>query len=157
MPGWKSICRYLGVLGQCFRLSKGNSSVEMDPAIHSFTQRPPPQRTLVPFSMSSTSQFGGDSEATSTVGADKPLRPTIVLLPGAWHNSSIFGPLTSLLQEKHFPTVVVDLPTSGADPPVKDAIEDVITIRKVLDRVLEAGEQVSRTLSTPPKLNITQG
>lgn len=74
----------------------------------------------------------------STGPSDKP---TIVLLHGAWHDSSCWTPVTSLLKEHQYPFVALDLQSAGGDLSTT-AEDDVAQIQKTTSELVTQGKEV---------------
>ena len=71
-----------------------------------------------------------------------PEKPTILLVHGAWHSSSIWGPLRELLTSHSYPSVAVDLPSPGSAPPC-DLQDDVAVVREALMKlIVDEGKEV---------------
>lgn len=71
-------------------------------------------------------------------------KPTIVLVPGAWHTPVIYAGVINSLSAHKYPTVGLPLPSAGATPPNADFVEDVTAIKNCLTKlvVLEEKEVV---------------
>jgi pimeloyl-ACP methyl ester carboxylesterase len=69
-------------------------------------------------------------------------KPTIILIPGAWHTTEGFGPLKSFLEKAGYPTQAVDLPSAGAHPGHPNFDQDVVEIRKVVLDLIHEGKEV---------------
>ncbi len=63
-------------------------------------------------------------------------KPTIVLVHGAWHDSSCWDATREELTKHSYPSVVVKLPSVGSNPPVASHHEDTAAVRKELERVI---------------------
>jgi pimeloyl-ACP methyl ester carboxylesterase len=74
--------------------------------------------------------------------ANMSTKPTIVLIPGAWHTTEGFGPLKSFLEKAGYPTKAVDLPSAGAHPGHPNFNQDVAEIRKVVLDLIDEGKEV---------------
>lgn len=70
------------------------------------------------------------------------LRPTIVLVPGAWHTPVSFDRLVPHLSSAGYPVVKIALPSVGAETPCSDTSADAAAIRTVLDRLVEASQDI---------------
>ena len=64
------------------------------------------------------------------------LKPTIVFVPGAFHTSAHFEPISALLNQASFPTTTVEIPTT-ARAKTASYRDDVYAIRFVLDKLVE--------------------
>ncbi|KAL8243650.1 hypothetical protein R6Q59_009908 [Mikania micrantha] len=68
-------------------------------------------------------------------------KPTLVLVPGAWHKPEAFAPMTSLLESAGYTCVGINLPSVGPDP--IDSIEpDVQAIRAVVKAQIDQDRDV---------------
>ncbi len=63
-------------------------------------------------------------------------KPTVVFVPGAFHTSAHFEPITILLNRASFPTTTVELPTT-ARAHTASYRDDVYAIRSVLEKLIE--------------------
>jgi hypothetical protein len=57
-------------------------------------------------------------------------KPTIVMVPGAWHKPVIYSDVATLLSAHGYPTISLPLPSVGAVPPHQDFNGDVMAIRE---------------------------
>ncbi|KAG9010756.1 hypothetical protein FRB90_007655 [Tulasnella sp. 427] len=71
-----------------------------------------------------------------------PSKPTIILIPGAWHEPEVFEPITIILHSFGYKTIGVKLPSVGASPPLNDFEPDVAAVRKAILSCVEAGSEV---------------
>jgi len=69
-------------------------------------------------------------------------KPTIVLVPGAWHKPEIYSDVKALLGAHGYPTIGIPLPSVGATPPNEDFTEDVTAIRNCLTQLVSEGKEV---------------
>ncbi|KAG8963888.1 hypothetical protein FRC00_004583, partial [Tulasnella sp. 408] len=69
-------------------------------------------------------------------------KPTIILIPGAWHTPDGFAALSNFLESSGYQTIPVSLPSVGASPPLDDFQPDVAAIRDVVTSQVEAGQDV---------------
>ncbi|KAK4560636.1 hypothetical protein LTR86_005214 [Recurvomyces mirabilis] len=73
-------------------------------------------------------------------------KPTIVLVPGAWHVPEHFQKVQKLLEAEGYSCVGVNLPSNAHEPYIDgklvDFNDDVSAARLVVTRVLESGEDV---------------
>ncbi|KAG8964984.1 hypothetical protein FRC05_003511 [Tulasnella sp. 425] len=69
-------------------------------------------------------------------------KPTIIFVPGAWHEPHVFEPVITILQSQGYKTVPVSLPSVGASPPLDDFQPDVATIRAAIVSSVDAGSEV---------------
>ncbi|KAK5018018.1 hypothetical protein LTR16_001123 [Cryomyces antarcticus] len=69
-------------------------------------------------------------------------KPTIVYVPGAWHNHHAYDPTTALLDAAGYKTHGVDLVSPGSPPPFKTFADDVAAVRAALIAHVDAGEDV---------------
>jgi hypothetical protein len=70
------------------------------------------------------------------------IKPTIVFVPGFWHTSEGFGPITAILQKANYPTIPLDLPSTDAHPGHTNSSQDVAFIRNTVSDLVERGEDV---------------
>ena len=63
-------------------------------------------------------------------------KPTVLLVHGAWHNSSCWDPIRAELKKLSYPTEVVQLKSSGNA--VTTHLEDTAIIRKALESLIVA-------------------
>ncbi|MCJ1404792.1 hypothetical protein MMC11_008018 [Xylographa trunciseda] len=63
-------------------------------------------------------------------------KPTIVLVPGAWHRPSINSAVMKSLSTHGYPTIGLSLPSAGAEPPNMDFTADVDGIRDCLTKLV---------------------
>ncbi|KUJ15495.1 uncharacterized protein LY89DRAFT_720029 [Mollisia scopiformis] len=69
-------------------------------------------------------------------------KPTIVMVPGAWHKPIIYSDVASHLHKHGYPTVLLPLPSAGAVPPHEDFAEDVTAIRDCLTSLINEGKDI---------------
>lgn len=70
-------------------------------------------------------------------------KPTILLVPGAWQLTTVFGPLRELLHKSGYETGVVKLPSTGGTVlPLTGLPEDIAAIRAALEPLVAAGKDV---------------
>lgn len=69
-------------------------------------------------------------------------RPTIVFVPGFWHTTEGFGPVSALLRKAGYPTVPFDLPSAGAHPGHPDFSQDVAAFRVLITSLAETGKDI---------------
>ncbi|KAL6693453.1 Alpha/beta hydrolase fold-1 [Trichoderma pleuroticola] len=74
----------------------------------------------------------------SIVTAEKP---TIFLVPGAWHEPDCWDAVTSQLEEYGYPFSTVQLLSSGGESSTSVA-EDASHIRKSISRLVDAGKEI---------------
>ena len=68
-------------------------------------------------------------------------KPTVLIVPGAWHGSIHMGPLTEHLSSHGYPSIALDLPTAGA--PDKDLYDDIAFITSHLEELIsQQGKEV---------------
>jgi hypothetical protein len=68
-------------------------------------------------------------------------KPTIVLIPGAWHAGSTYEPVAALLRAQGYPAETLTLLSAGG-PPSTSVAEDAEHIRKTLEPLIEQGKEV---------------
>jgi len=59
-------------------------------------------------------------------------KPTIILVPGAWHGPEAFAPVTSLLSGAGYTVTGITLPSVGASPALPNFDKDVAAIREAI-------------------------
>ena len=69
-------------------------------------------------------------------------RPTIILVHGSWQSPEIFTFLIPRLEKAGYSVFAPSLPSSGANPPLKNFDEDVKVIRSTVKSVLDTGKDV---------------
>lgn len=69
-------------------------------------------------------------------------KPTIVLVPGAWHTPEIYSSFIPHLTSAGYKTVTATLASVGCSPPVNDLQPDVQSIRDAIVPCLNRGEDV---------------
>lgn len=67
-------------------------------------------------------------------------KPTIILIPGAFHTAAHFAPLTTLLHNLSYPTITVELPTTSRATTASYR-DDVYAIRSVLETEIVDGRK----------------
>ncbi|KAI0158458.1 Alpha/beta hydrolase fold-1 [Pestalotiopsis sp. NC0098] len=68
--------------------------------------------------------------------------PTIVLIPGAWHQPSCYDIVRDDLVSRGYDVEYVSYPTVGAEPPNKGLADDAAATRAVLERLADEGKQI---------------
>ncbi|KAL4966432.1 alpha/beta hydrolase [Aspergillus stella-maris] len=69
-------------------------------------------------------------------------RPTILLIPGAWHDGSIYNPLAAILRSRGFDAQPITLPSLGGPPPTS-AYDDAKYIQEnYLAPLIDQGKEV---------------
>jgi pimeloyl-ACP methyl ester carboxylesterase len=66
-------------------------------------------------------------------------KPTVLLVPGAWHSAEAYDLVVPLLRDEGYPVVTVDLPSVGAEPPVESFDEDVAKVRESVESLVSLG------------------
>ena len=69
-------------------------------------------------------------------------KPTIVIVPGAWHLPIHFQPLTSRLEKAGYTVHALHLPSIGDNPTTVDFSEDVELIRDTIQQATDQGDDV---------------
>jgi len=69
-------------------------------------------------------------------------KPTIVLVPGAWHTPDGFDKLVVLLEAAGYATQGVNLPSIGVSPGLPDFSLDVTAIKAAVSSVIDGGKDV---------------
>ncbi|KAG8964985.1 hypothetical protein FRC05_003512 [Tulasnella sp. 425] len=82
-----------------------------------------------------------DADDLAIHSAMSQTKPTIIFVPGAWHEPHIFEPVSTILQSVGYKTVLVSLPSVGASPPLDDFQPDVAAIRAAIVSSADAGSE----------------
>lgn len=70
-------------------------------------------------------------------------KPTIVLVPGAWHNAErTYSTIKERLSNESYPSIAVELPTVGAEPPTMTVDDDVKALHDVMLPLFDEGKEV---------------
>lgn len=69
-------------------------------------------------------------------------KPTFVLVPGAWHRPAIFDQIRAYLSDRGYPSVAVETPSVGSDPPATTMDVDTDAVEAAVRSVLDAGGDV---------------
>ncbi|KAH8811361.1 Alpha/beta hydrolase fold-1 [Xylogone sp. PMI_703] len=69
-------------------------------------------------------------------------KPTIILVPGAWHTPNGYDPILPFLHASGFKSTSVHLPSIGVSPGLPNFLGDVEAIRKVALGLIELGKEV---------------
>ena len=69
-------------------------------------------------------------------------KPTIVLVPGAWHPPDLYAPMTDLLVAEGYEYIGISLVSVSADPALENWDPDVELIHKIVLGVLDQGKDV---------------
>ena len=70
------------------------------------------------------------------------LKPTILLVPGAWHSPDLYAPMTNLLVAEGYEYIGISLASTGADPALENWDPDVELIHKTVLGLLDQGKDV---------------
>ncbi|RDL38797.1 Uncharacterized protein BP5553_03137 [Venustampulla echinocandica] len=71
------------------------------------------------------------------------LIPTIVFVPGAWHEPTIFNDVRAELGNLKFPTVAIANPSVGStSQPLKNLTDDVSNLHSVIMELVNSGDMV---------------
>ncbi|TEA11323.1 hypothetical protein C8034_v007805 [Colletotrichum sidae] len=71
------------------------------------------------------------------------MKPSVLIVPGAWQLPSAFQPFATELASADFATSVVSLPTvGGTTTPLATLSDDVAAVRTELDKLVGAGKEV---------------
>ncbi|EJU03157.1 alpha/beta-hydrolase [Dacryopinax primogenitus] len=100
----------------------------------------PPMALLSPLTVPPTSLSQMHSRPPPGPPSPGKQRPTIVLVPGAWHTSLVWASLISLLSAAGYPCVTLDLPSVGGR--VTSMQEDTDAVHVLLSRLVRAGKDV---------------
>lgn len=71
----------------------------------------------------------------------KMAKPTILLVPGAWHTPAIYSSVITLLSPS-YECIPLTLPSVGASPPHQNFDLDVLAIHTALLSLLESGKDI---------------
>lgn len=74
------------------------------------------------------------------------MKPTILLVGGAWHTADYLQPLANALEAANYPTVIIALPSVGASPPMLDFGHDVALIRSTASDLAAEGKPIVAVL-----------
>ena len=69
-------------------------------------------------------------------------KPTIVLVPGAWHQVAQYSPLTTRLEEAGYKVYGVDYPSTSPNPTNTNFDPDVEVVHKSIERLADQGKNV---------------
>ena len=69
-------------------------------------------------------------------------KPTVVLVPGAWHKVAQYSPLTSRLEQAGYTVHGVDYPSTGPNPTNKNFDPDVAVLRHTIAELADHGEDI---------------
>ena len=71
-------------------------------------------------------------------------KPTIVIIPDAFHTAAHFGPLTWYLGAQGYSSFALRMPSTGEKPGTKlgGMAEDVATIRRALEELIKSEEDI---------------
>lgn len=72
-------------------------------------------------------------------------KPTIILVPGAWHRASSYGDLIKPLESAGYKVIAIDIPSVVApgDEPTEGWTDDVTLIQKSIKAEADAGNDVA--------------
>jgi hypothetical protein len=70
------------------------------------------------------------------------VKPTIVLVPGAWHLPDVFDTVRSILTVRGFPSEAPGHPSIGAEPPEKTLNDDIVCLHQLLLRLADEGKEI---------------
>ncbi|KAF2805394.1 alpha/beta-hydrolase [Mytilinidion resinicola] len=68
-------------------------------------------------------------------------KPTLVFVPGSWHDPSCYSKVIALLEPQSFKSVVVDLPTTQSDRS-KNLSDDIVAAKTAIEAEIIAGHDV---------------
>ena len=83
-----------------------------------------------------------DAQALGSQTRSRVSRPTIILVHGSWQSPEVFTFLIPRLEKAGYSVFAPSLPSSGANPPLKNFDEDVKVIRSTVRSVLDSGKDV---------------
>ncbi|KAK3718651.1 hypothetical protein LTR37_004868 [Vermiconidia calcicola] len=70
-------------------------------------------------------------------------KPTIILVPGAWHKASQYAPLTTRLQSAGYEVHGIDYPSTGPNPTNDNFDPDVAVIHSTIAALADEGKDVA--------------
>lgn len=70
-------------------------------------------------------------------------KPHIILIPGAWHSADSYDLLLPYLRTNGYAVTAVDLPSVGAEPPIKSLQPEIDHIRGITLPLLDQGKDVA--------------
>ncbi|KAG0647787.1 hypothetical protein D0Z07_6870 [Hyphodiscus hymeniophilus] len=68
-------------------------------------------------------------------------KPTLILVPGAWHGPNTWDKVTALLEAQQYKCITVDLPSANSDPSAT-LLDDVNAVRGPIVTETEQGRDV---------------
>jgi pimeloyl-ACP methyl ester carboxylesterase len=68
-------------------------------------------------------------------------KPTLLIVPGAWHSPAHFAPLIALFSNSGYETVCPQHPTFNSRPPFKNFLDDVAALGTELTKLLEVDKK----------------
>lgn len=68
-------------------------------------------------------------------------KPTLVLIPGAWHRAEIWDKVTTLLKEQQYKCIPVELPSTAGDPSIGFG-DDITAVRNIVLSETKQGRDV---------------
>ncbi|KAE9362656.1 alpha/beta-hydrolase [Stipitochalara longipes BDJ] len=69
-------------------------------------------------------------------------KPTIVLVPGAWHSPESYSEVVAILSKHGYPAMNIPLSSVGANPPHEDFTGDVAGIRSCLTKLVSEEKEI---------------
>lgn len=69
-------------------------------------------------------------------------KPTILLVGGAWHIAEYLKPLATALEAADYPTIILALPSVGANPAKVDFGDDVALVRSTASDLVSEGKSI---------------
>ena len=70
------------------------------------------------------------------------VKPTVVIVPGAWHLPNSFSLLITELTQRGYPCEAIRNPSAGANPTDTNFFDDVSNLQKKLRTLLDNGRDV---------------
>ena len=70
------------------------------------------------------------------------IKPTILLVGGAWHTAAYLKPLATALEAADYPTIALALPSVGASPAKPDFGDDVALVRSTAKELAADGKHI---------------
>ena len=66
-------------------------------------------------------------------------KPTVIIVPGAWHDASTFQRVTKLLEQENYKVVPVDLASCNPPKHLTDMGADTAKIRAEIEKAVDKG------------------
>jgi hypothetical protein len=78
----------------------------------------------------------------NSVKHNNNMKPTVVLIPGAWHKASQYSPVTDRLKEARYEVHGIDYPSTGPNPTNTTFRPDIDMIQSTLSTLANAGKDI---------------